>query len=462
VLNIAVFYSRFFLHHKKINHFDPWIMANLLLNEYEKPTRSHYKILFMSWAGWVFDFYDLILYTFLLIPIGKELHFSSIELSYVLGASLAATAIGGILFAILSDRYGRKSVLQWTILTYSIGTFLSGLASNFYLLIIFRIITGLGVGGEWATGQTYVGETFPAKTRGRYGAFMQTGAPIGIALASIIGGFLAPVIGWRACFFISVLPALLVVVIRKTLPESDLWVERKRLIAEGELQAETLESERGYQKFLTLFSKSYRRLFILSLVLAIFDMSAYWFTYSWLPGYLHQQRQFSMAKSAIWMLVTQSGGFIGYFTFGFVADKLGRRPAYSIYSLLMALGLVMITIMWEVIVVYPPVILGFMFLVGFGTGMFGGYGPLFSEIFPTGIRSTAMGSAFNMARGVQFFTPVIIAVIAQRYGLGGGIFIAALFALLTGAWIWTFPETKGRKLEITAGHGSTRDTKAPE
>ncbi|MDD8017952.1 MAG: MFS transporter, partial [Bacteroidota bacterium] len=88
-----------------------------LLNQNEKPTKQHYEILFMSWAGWVFDFYDLILFSFLLIPIGQELHLSALGLSYVLGASLAATAIGGVIFGILSDRFGRKSVLQWTILT---------------------------------------------------------------------------------------------------------------------------------------------------------------------------------------------------------------------------------------------------------------------------------------------------------------------------------------------------------
>ena len=148
------------------------------------------------------------------------------------------------------------------------------------------------------------------------------------------------------------------------------------------------------------------------------------------------------------MLVTQAGGLLGYLTFGFTADKLGRRPAYTIYSIIMAFGLVMITIFWEVIVVYPSLALGFMFLVGFGTGMFSGYGPLFSELFPTKIRNTAMGSAFNLARGIQFFTPVIIALIAEEYGLGGGISLAALFALLTGAWIWVFPETKGRKIVV--------------
>jgi MFS family permease len=416
--------------------------APQLLSEYSKPVLKHFQILLMSWAGWVFDFYDLILYTFLLIPIKKELLLSDVEVSFVLGASLAATAVGGVIFGFLSDRFGRKSVLQWTILTYSIGTFLSGFASGIWMLLAFRILTGLGVGGEWGTGQTYVGETFPPKVRGRYGAFMQTGAPVGIALASVIGGYVSPVIGWRWCFILSVLPALLVIFIRKNLPESDMWLHTKAVEERKSKPAEKAKS--GIK---VLLSHSYRKLFILSLILAIFDMSAYWFTYSWMPGYLHEQRHFSLAKSAAWILVTQGGGFIGYFTFGFFADRFGRRPAYTIYSIIMAGGLVMITLLWDVIIVYQWLILMCMFLVGFGTGMFGGYGPLFAELFPTKIRNTAMGTAFNVARGVQFLTPVIIAWVAVSYGLSGGIFIASIFAILTGLWIWTFPETKGKILD---------------
>ena len=241
-------------------------MEDKLLNESEKPGKLHFRILFISWAGWVFDFYDLILFSFLLLPIGLELHFSDIQLSYIMGTSLAATAIGGVIFGILSDKYGRKSMLQLTILTYSIGTFLCGIAPNLFSLLIFRIITGLGVGGEWATGQTYIGETFPPKMRGRYGAIMQTGAPFGILLASVVGGFLSPVIGWRACFFISVIPALIVIYIRKKLPESDVWVKRRNLTATISIK------ERS--KFLTLLSFPYKKLFIYSLILAIFDMSA--------------------------------------------------------------------------------------------------------------------------------------------------------------------------------------------
>ncbi len=409
-------------------------MTTALLSEHGTPTAAHHRILLLSWAGWVFDFYDLLLYTFLALAIGQELGLSKLDLSLVLGTSLAATAAGGVVFGFLSDRFGRRSVLQWTIVTYSVGTFLSGFATSLTTLLLFRIVTGLGVGGEWATGQTYVCETFPPRLRARYSAFMQTGAPIGIALASVVGGFLAPAIGWRGCFFVSVLPAVLVIVIRRALPESDRWLEERENTAQtgGALSL--------------LLAAPYRAVFLRCLVLAVFTMSAYWFTYSWLPGYLQEERGLSVARSAWWILVTQAGGFLGYVSFGFAADHFGRRPVYSIYAAVMALGLVMITLLWDLVVGHAATVLFCMFLVGFGTGLFAGLGPLFAELFPTRIRNAAMGSAFNLARGVQFFTPVAITLVAGRYGLAGGISLAALFALLAGAWVWTFPETRGLDL----------------
>jgi MFS family permease len=153
------------------------------------------------------------------------------------------------------------------------------------------------------------------------------------------------------------------------------------------------------------------------------------------------------------MLVTQTGGALGYISFGLAADWLGRRPAYSIYGAVWAAALLMITLFWDVAVAAPALIFCFMFLVGIGTGMFGGYGPLFAELFPTGLRNTAMGAAFNVGRGVQFLTPVIIAIVATRYGLAGGLSLGAFFAIACGAWIWTFPETKGKKLHV-AENGS--------
>jgi MFS family permease len=398
----------------------------------------------MSWAGWLFDFYDLMLFSFLLIPIKKTLGLSDASLSLLLGSTLAATALGGILFGYLADRFGRKTVLSWTILVYSLGAFSCGFAQGVWWLLASRVITGLGVGGEWAAGQTLVGETFPAKMRARFAAVMQTGAPLGIALASVVGGFVQPALagafgpdwGWRGCFFLSVLPALLVVVIRRVMPESDVWLERRRLAA---------GTEGGHFSDL-LRTPGLRRLFLLGLVLALTDMSAYWFTYSWMPKYLYDNLGFSMARSGLWMLAAQAGGLLGYLSFGLIADWQGRRPAYTGFSFIWAIGLVAITWFWGRISAWPWLALAFMFMVGFGTGNFSGYGPIFSEIFPTKVRNTAMGTAFNLARGVQFFTPLIITQVATRFGLGGGISLAALFAVLTGLWVWTLPETRGTKI----------------
>ena len=147
----------------------------MLLNQTEKPTRQHYLILAMAWAGWVFDFYDLMLLSFLLVAIKRDLGLADTELSLLLGVSLATTALGGLFFGWLADRAGRKLVLSATILTYSLGTFLCGFGVNLPMLLVFRTITGLGVGGEWATGQTMVGETFPARMRGRIAAVMRAG-----------------------------------------------------------------------------------------------------------------------------------------------------------------------------------------------------------------------------------------------------------------------------------------------
>jgi MFS family permease len=442
---------------------DPRTVGPFLLNECERPTARHYVILAMTWAGWVFDFYDLMLFSFLLVPIKRDLGFSDEELSMLLGLTLASTAVGGLFFGWLADRIGRKRVLSATILTYSLGTFLCGLSIDLRFLLLCRVVTGLGVGGEWATGQTLVGETFPARTRARFAAVMQTGAPVGVALATVVGAFLEPWFaaafgpgwGWRACFFVSVVPAILVVAIRRFLPESDIWESWQRAPAQQTAGGD----------FFTLLRRdgAMRRLFLLGLVLALTDMSAYWFTYSWMPKYLYEKLHSSMARSGIWMLVTQTGALLGYLSFGVVADWQGRRIAYTAYSLLWAVGLLSVTWFWNGAVTSPALSLFCMFLIGVGTGNFSGYGPIFSELFPTRIRNTAMGAAYNLARGAQFFTPLIITWVASRpwigpeHGLGAGISIGAFFALFTGLWVWTLPETRGTQiLAAQMGRGGDR------
>jgi predicted MFS family arabinose efflux permease len=276
-----------------------------------------------------------------------------------------------------------------------------------------------------------------------------------VGLAAIVGSFVEPFLsakfgphlGWRLCFIGSAAPALLVVAIRRVMPESDVFLASRE---KPKAPAGMLWRDRAI-----------RRLFFLGLVLAVTDMSAYWFTYLWMPKYLYESLGFSMARSGKWILVTQAGGLIGYLLFGVVADWKGRRLAYSIYSFVWAAGLLSVTWFWTSLAAFPNAALGCMFLVGLGTGNFSGYGPIFSELFPTAIRNTAMGAAYNLARGVQFVTPLMITWVAATSsagatrGLGRGISIGAFFAVATGLWVWTLPETRGTRILAT---GMVRDS----
>ena len=399
----------------------------MLLSECARPTAVHYRILALTWAGWLFDFYDLILYTFLLAPIAADLGLGREAHALVMGVSLGATAAGGMLFGALADRHGRKAVLQWSILTYSLGAVLCGLAPGVVALAAARIITGLGVGGEWAIGHALLAETVPPRLRGRFGALLQTGAPVGVGLAAVVGSFLAPAIGWRATFLLSGLPALLVAAIRRALPESDVWRGRGLLPHDEPLRAAPYLGR--------------------AFGLAVLNMSSYWLTYTWLPTYLREERGLSIAGSGTKVLVVVLGELLGYASFGLVSDRFGRRPAFSLYAALMAVGLVAITLLWPLIVGWPPLLLGCLWLVGFGTGTWSNFGPMFAELFPTAVRTTLVGGVFNAARGVQLVAPMLVALLARRYGLAGGIALAAGFALAAAGWVWLLPETRGRSLD---------------
>ena len=392
--------------------------------------------------GWLFDFYDLVIFAYLAKAIGKDWNWGADfahNKALLVGITLGASGVGGIVFGGLADRFGRRSVMAWTILIYSISTGLCGFAGGIVSLGILRAFTGLGVGGEWATGHALMAEIFPKHQRGRAAAILQAGEPIGVALAVLAGLWLEPRVGWRTVFMVSALPAFVVLLIRRHVPESPAWLARTQTIAFAD-------------QYRTLF-RDHWRVALQGWLLGASKLGTYWLTYIWLPEYFQEieaaHHGHGTTFSSIrlqFILVAQGGQFVGMLVFGWASDRLGRRPAFTAYSLLTASGLIALSQFGAQMLDQPLWFWPAMLAVGFGSGCTAGFGALLAELFPTPIRNTAMGTVYNMARAFQFVTQMVMAVVAAQAGIAQGLLLAAGFALFTASWVWTFPETRGREL----------------
>jgi MFS family permease len=326
-----------------------------------------------------------------------------------------------------------------TIVVYSIGTFLSGLAVDGTTLLLARAFTGLGVGGEWAVAHALVGETVPPHVRGRYGAYLQSGATVGLVLATAVGNFAAPTLGWRLTFMLSAVPALIVIAIRRYMPESDLWQAHKNERAGTQLAQ--------LAQLTALVGPTLRRATLLAFAVTICAMAGYWIKTIRLPSYYQELRGYSLAGSAVLQWVGHAGSLIGYIAYGHLADRIGRRPSFSAFAMTKAVGLTLLTVGWSFSSSNPVLLWAVVFMVGFGEGNWGGVGPLLSELFPTAVRAGALGVIYNFSRGVQLFAPVMIATVAARYTLAEAIAFGGAFAALSGVLVWSLPETKGISLK---------------
>ncbi len=410
--------------------------AEAALPALAEPTHFPVRTWLISFAGWMFDFYDLVLFSFLLIPIGNDLGLTEPQEAVLLGVALGASGLGGIAFGYLSDRFGRKRIMGATIILFSAGTALTGLASGPVTLVLFRLLTGLGVGGEWAVGHAIMAESTPARMRGRASALLQAGEPVGVALAAVMGLLVSPWLGWRAVCLVSAASALVAVLVRRHLPESALW-ERQRH------QALSLGAS-----FRLLARPGVAVPAVKGFVLGVFKLGTYWTCYTWLPKFLQREFHQPVGRSALWILTAQLGQLLGMMAFGHLADRFGRRLAFTGYSALTALALYPLAFHWEALLPRPALFWTVLFALGLGSGCTAGFGALLAELFPTEVRNFAMGATYNSARAVQFFAPILVSALVAAYGLSGGLSLPFGLALATGTWVWVLPETRRRSLAV--------------
>jgi MFS family permease len=383
--------------------------------------------------GWMLDAMDVMLYSMVLADLMVHLGIGKPQAGLLNSLTLAASAVGGMAFGMIADRAGRTRALMASILVYSLASFACGLSQTLTQLAACRVVLGLGMGGEWTTGAALIAETWPAPHRGKALGLMQSAWAIGEMIAAAVTLVVLPRFGWRAVFFVGVLPALVVFWIRRDVPESPIWLERR-----GARRA----------SLAPMWRPDIRWKGVVATLMNACGMFGYWGLFTWIPGYLalpeaQGGRGLGIIASLTWVLFMAPGKWLGYTLFGFSADAIGRRRSYVIY-LLAAAALVPVfgstrSLVW--LLVLGPFV-GF-----FGTGFFSGFGAVASELFPTEVRATAMGLTYNVGRGFSALAPFAVGWVATRHSFFAAFLLLAAAFLLAAALALLLPETRGKQLE---------------
>jgi MFS family permease len=392
------------------------------------------KALVAASLGWMLDSFDVMLYALVLAVLMTDLGMDKATGGSLASLTLVASAIGGVLFGVIADRFGRVRALMMSILIYSVFTAACGFAQTVRQLAVFRVFLGIGMGGEWASGAALVSETWPSEHRGKALGLMQSSWAIGYAIAAAVTAIVLPIWGWRAVFFVGILPALFTLWIRRDVAEPEIWRAR-------------VESGKPRGSLRDIFRGSLLPLTIALTLMNACIMFAWWGFNLWIPAYLSlpiNQGGIGLSAYAMsgFVIAMQVGMWCGYVTFGFASDIFGRKRTYVIYVLTAALLILAYTSTRS-----PAALLVLGPLVAFfGTGSFSGFGAVTAEIYQTDIRATAQGFTYNIGRLASALAPFVVGSLADTHGFEVALSISSIAFVLAGvSWIW-IPETKGRKL----------------
>ena len=422
-------------------------------------TPGQRRTLLAASMGWALDAFDAMMYSLVLAMLMRDLGMGKKTAGLLGTLTLLASGIGGVLFGLLADRIGRKQALMASILTYSVCSFASGLATSIAMLAVARFVLGLGMGGEWNTGATLVAESWPTEVRAKAISTVQSSWALGFAAAALVAGPVSRWFGWRAVFFVGIIPAFVTLWIQRRVPESEMWAERTRgdtdVMVGGKSPLLGKAARNGapvVDKSVSIgaiFRPRYLKYTLALLLFTFFALFAWWGLFTWMPPYLslpveHGGRGFGvLGMTTLMVILNVCGMFPGYASFGWVADHIGRRNAFLVYALIAA----------ALIPLYAAarsqgglLVLGTL-VAFFGTGLFSGSGIMGSEIFPTSVRAQALGFTYNGARAMSSLAPLVIGTIGQAKGLNWAFYLCAAGYLLAALMTTQLPETLGKHLE---------------
>jgi MFS family permease len=415
----------------------------------EGVTRYQWLVLFIAWLGWVFDAMDATIYAIVLHPALHDLLQSSGQPvtseqvgwygGIIFSVFLIGWAIGGIFFGLVADHIGRTKTLIATILIYAVFTGLAALSQDWWHLAIYRFLTALGIGGEWAAGAALVAETWPEEKRAKAAGILQSAWAAGFFLAASFN-LLLKGYGWRVLFVIGVLPAFVSLLVRWHVKEPDRWVT-----------AHKQDHKTNLEHLSEIFSPSLRRATVVGSALAFVAVFGLWGSTNWAPTLVRELSDLkgydNAALSAFVsyaIMALNGGALFGYLGFGPLADRFGRRAVFAF----MCLGsLVMLPVTYLIPTTYVGVLMLLPILGFFNNGIFSGFPIYLPELYPTRLRATGAGFCFNAGRVMASASPFLTGWLVTSLGTFGRAASTVALIYLVGLTVVLFaPETRGKPL----------------
>jgi MFS family permease len=405
----------------------------------ERWTRYSATVLTICILGWAFDVYESTILQLVTPILIKEWGVTPTLIGTITTISRWVALIGAFVCPVLADLYGRKPVLIWTILGYSILTGLTGLSTGWVTLLIFMTLTRIALTGEQPVGMLLVAETAPKRWRATALGGLVGGYPLGYLLCTLAALVIVPEFGWRPLFFLGILPALLVLWVRLGVKESPRYEQ---------VTAEMLQQ--GLRRQLDIFApfRSYRR----ESVIATLVFFLYLFTWigwsAWMPFYLATERKLGFPTMATYLSIWMACAIAAYWICGWLCDAFGRRYVIPAFSIPAAVLLIVLSYSeTPTALFWIGLVTNFLITGSFGTGL--GYA---AEIFPTQIRGTAVGATNTIGLALASTAPMIIGWITTHYSVAASLPLLALsFALLAPLFLWFAPEVTRKPLADFVG-----------